>query len=209
MPGGPAQVNALARVLSSELERGQLVERLAIAYTVVNRARKAGVSIFDLVGRGGWGEQGPARPFSSRQPATVRSMALAGWVLAYPRGAPIGSTTEDLRRELRAVDPRASNGELDAAAIFLARNPGGDPVGGAADFWEPGVQDDYTARGILYRAGGGRADDKTPQGSHPELFRFRRYKRSAQAIRAKWTAEGKRLLENVGRVELWRRSSLL
>lgn len=204
MPGGPAEVNALARVISSELERGQLVERLAIAYTVVNRARKEGRSIFDLVGRSGWGEQGPVRPFSSDQPATPRSLALATWVLAYPRGAPVGATHEELRRELRSIDPRATGAELDAAAIFLTRNPGGDPVGGGTAFWEPGVQDDYTAKGILYRAGGGRADDKTPQGSRPELFRFRRYKRSAAAIRAKWTGEGQRLLESIGRLELWR-----
>ena len=119
-----------------------------------------------------------------------------------PRG-PGRANHEDLRTEIRAFDPRASNGELDAAALFLSRNPGGDPVGGATAFWQPGEQDDYTAKGILYRAGGGRADDKTPQGSHPERFRFRRYKRSAASVRAKWSAEGQRLLESIGRIELW------
>lgn len=80
-------VEALARVMTSELGSGSDEERRAIGWCVRERASIAGKSIYDLEAPAGqWGEQGahPPRPFSSRQPANARDTALATDILLQP-----------------------------------------------------------------------------------------------------------------------------
>src|SRR5438477_58684 len=84
------------------------------------------------------------------------AVALAGWVAAHPNGIAASIDAGDLARELLAADPDATNDELARAD--------GEPTGGAWDFWEPDAQDQYTAKGILYRAAGGTAEDTSPRG---------------------------------------------
>lgn len=204
-PAPASDRTALGRVISSELERGTLAERLAIAYTTINRAQSRGLSLVDLVAPGGaWGAQGDdGRPFSSAQKASARSLSLASYVLAHPQGLDPASDAAAVHAELLQADPKASHAEILEAVQLFGRHPGAEPTGGAWAFWEPAKQDEFTAKGILYRSSGGKLSDKRPSGSHPELFRFRKYTRSAAAVRARWQADGQRLLPGVGRVELW------
>ena len=80
-------VEALARVITSEADRYSEAERIAIGWAVRNRARKRGVSIARLVC---WPNCGPCckgRPFSSARPASKVNMELARRVLAAPQSA--------------------------------------------------------------------------------------------------------------------------
>ena len=79
-------VEALGRVIASEAgERfATLAEQRAIAWTTRNRAHKRGVSIARLVCAPSCGPCCKGRPFSSRQPATEATRALAAAVLAAP-----------------------------------------------------------------------------------------------------------------------------
>ena len=79
------EVDALARVITSEASSYSEAERLAIAWTVRNRARRRGVSILQLVCSPTCGRQGPARPFSSARRASDVNRTLARRVLAAPQ----------------------------------------------------------------------------------------------------------------------------
>lgn len=201
----PAEVNALGRVIVSELGKGRLIERVAIAYAVVNRARSRGLTIQALESPGGvWGQQLGARPFSSDQKSTGRARELAAWVLEHPRGLEKdGKDADAIAGEVLAADLQASDDERTELAAWMLKRAGEDPTGGAWAEWEPGLQDEFTARGILYRAGGGRTNDPKPAGTHPELWRFRAYTKSAATVSADWTQGGQRSLGMIGRIELW------
>jgi spore germination cell wall hydrolase CwlJ-like protein len=84
-PHAVVDVDALARVITSESNGYTEAERLAIAWTVRNRARRRGVSIAHLVCWPSCGPQGKDRPFSSARAATETNRALAQRVLAAPQ----------------------------------------------------------------------------------------------------------------------------
>jgi len=84
-PHAADDVEALARVITSEADRYSLAERRAIAWTVRNRARKRRKTITELVCTPTCGSQGPGRPFSSARPATSANLILAREVLAAPQ----------------------------------------------------------------------------------------------------------------------------
>jgi hypothetical protein len=90
----PDDVEALARVITSEADGYSEAERTAIAWAVCNRARKRGVSIAQLVC---WPACGPCcngRPFSSARDATPTNRELARRVLATsPSKDPTGGAT--------------------------------------------------------------------------------------------------------------------
>ena len=203
----PGEVEALARVITSELGEGQRgstpTVRAAMAYTVINRARAAHRSIAALVEPGGKpGAQGIKRPFSTAQIATARSTELATWVLNHPRGLdPTGKDADAIAAEVARADSGASDTERADLALWLFARPGEEPTGGAWDFWEPGAMDGYTAAGALYRSSGGSARDAAATGTHPKLWRFRHYKQSAAEVRARWTANGERVLFTLGPME--------
>lgn len=77
-------VEALARVVTSEANGYSEAERIAIAWTVRNRARKRGVSIAKLVCSPKCGPCCDVRPFSSAREATAANRELARRVLAAP-----------------------------------------------------------------------------------------------------------------------------
>lgn len=77
-------VDALARVITSEANGYSEPERVAIAWTVRNRARKRGVSIAQLVCSPTCGPCCNGRPFSSARAATAANRELARRVLAEP-----------------------------------------------------------------------------------------------------------------------------
>lgn len=81
----PDDIDALARVITSEAGSGSLAEKRAIGWTVRNRAAKARKSIAQLV-CAPCGPQEPGRPFSSRQPATAEARRIAAEILAAPPG---------------------------------------------------------------------------------------------------------------------------
>lgn len=74
------EVEALARVITSEADRYSEAERTAIAWTVRNRARRRHTTIAKMVCNP-CGKQGHARPFSSAQRATLANLELARRVL--------------------------------------------------------------------------------------------------------------------------------
>lgn len=75
------EIEALARVITSEANRYSEAERIAIAWTVRNRARRRRTTIAQLVCNP-CGHQGRERPFSSAQRATTDNIELARRVLA-------------------------------------------------------------------------------------------------------------------------------
>jgi spore germination cell wall hydrolase CwlJ-like protein len=79
------EIDALARVITSEADGYSESERLAIAWTVRNRARRKSVSILQLVCSPACGRQGKGRPFSSARRATEANRALARRVLTAPQ----------------------------------------------------------------------------------------------------------------------------
>ncbi len=90
--GGPPlviadDVEALARVISSEVGHGPLAERVAMGWIARNRAleRKGSASVAHLVCSPCGESSGNARPFSTRQPATASSRELAAMILASPQ----------------------------------------------------------------------------------------------------------------------------
>jgi hypothetical protein len=87
-------VEALARVVTSEAGDSSAAERTAIAWTVRNRARKQGTTVAQLVCTP-CGRQEAGRPFSSARAASVIDRALARRVLtAAPASDPTrGATT--------------------------------------------------------------------------------------------------------------------
>jgi hypothetical protein len=78
---------ALARVITSEANGYSETERIAIAWTVRNRASKRGVSIAKLVCSPTCGPCCNGRPFSSAREATVANRALARRVRSLPQSA--------------------------------------------------------------------------------------------------------------------------
>lgn len=78
------EVDALARVMTSEADRYTEPERTAIAWSVRNRARKRRTSIANLVCSPSCGPCCQGRPFSSARPATAINRQLAANVLAAP-----------------------------------------------------------------------------------------------------------------------------
>lgn len=79
------ETEALARVITSEANGYSEAERVAIAWTVRNRARKRGVSIAKLVCSPTCGPCCEGRPFSSAREATAANRAVARRVLAEPQ----------------------------------------------------------------------------------------------------------------------------
>ena len=79
------EVEALARVIASEVGRGTLAERVAIAWCARNRARVRGTMIARLVCSPCGKSQGNRRPFSTMQPASPATRELAAIVLASPQ----------------------------------------------------------------------------------------------------------------------------
>lgn len=82
---GVEEVEALARVITSEANGYSELERTAIAWTVRNRAQKRGVTIARLVCSPTCGPCCNGRPFSSAREATDTNRALAQRVLAAPQ----------------------------------------------------------------------------------------------------------------------------
>ena len=82
--GARDEVDALARVITSEADGYSEVERTAIAWCVRNRARKRGTSIAKLVCTPTCGPCCHGRPFSSARPSTVVNRELAVRVLGAP-----------------------------------------------------------------------------------------------------------------------------
>ena len=78
-------VEALARVITSEANGYSERERIASAWTVRNRARKRGVSIAQLVCSPTCGPCCQGRPFSSARAATDANRAVAEHVLTAPQ----------------------------------------------------------------------------------------------------------------------------
>lgn len=92
--GARDEVDALARVITSEADGYSEVERTAIAWCVRNRARKRGTSIAKLVCTPTCGPCCHGRPFSSARPSTVVNRELAVRVLGAPQSAdPTGGAT--------------------------------------------------------------------------------------------------------------------
>jgi hypothetical protein len=82
-----SEVEALARVVTSEADGYSEHERTAIAWAVRNRARKRGVSIAKLVCSPTCGPCCQGRPFSSAREATATNRQLARRVLAAPQSS--------------------------------------------------------------------------------------------------------------------------
>jgi spore germination cell wall hydrolase CwlJ-like protein len=76
------EVEALARVVTSEANGYSERERVAVAWTVRNRARKRGTTIEAMVCSPTCGPCCQGRPFSSARAATDENRALAARVLA-------------------------------------------------------------------------------------------------------------------------------
>jgi hypothetical protein len=90
--GGPPlfigdDVEAMARVITSEAGSGPLAERVALGWLVRNRARarRPLVSVARLVCSPCGESSGNARPFSTRLPATSQNRELAALILASPQ----------------------------------------------------------------------------------------------------------------------------
>jgi hypothetical protein len=79
-------VEALARVLASEIGSGTYAEQMAIGWIARNLARteRTTASVARLVCAPCGESSGNARPFSTRQPATERTRQLAAMILASP-----------------------------------------------------------------------------------------------------------------------------
>jgi hypothetical protein len=102
--GGPAihigdDVEALARVITNEAGDGAMDERVAIGWIARNLAARRGQSIARVYC---WpcGARGPARPFSTRDPASAANRELAAIILASPPG------DDPTRGATAALDPR-------------------------------------------------------------------------------------------------------
>ena len=147
------ETDALARVITSEADSYSEAERLAIAWTVRNRARRRGVSILQLVCSPACGRQGKGRPFSSARRATddesrsshaclplPQSEDPTRWsnrLLRAPRARP--ARVEGLprlpphrRRRPREVEPRrraATSHRRQIRALDLNPNPTGETYG--------------------------------------------------------------------------------
>jgi hypothetical protein len=82
----PDEVEAMARVITSEAGNGPLAERVALGWLVRNRARarRPAVSVARLVCAPCGESSGNQRPFSTRMPATVQNRELAALILASP-----------------------------------------------------------------------------------------------------------------------------
>lgn len=89
-PGSPAapaldpnEVEAMARIIASEAGSRSRSEQLAVGWTARNRFTERGKSIYAM--QYPWREQkGSNPPFSSRQPATAATRALAREILSAP-----------------------------------------------------------------------------------------------------------------------------
>ena len=83
----PDDVEALARVITSEIGNGTIAERVAIGWIARNLAReqRGSSSVARLVCSPCGESSGNARPFSTRQPATASNRELAAMILASPQ----------------------------------------------------------------------------------------------------------------------------
>ena len=94
-PAVTDDLEALARVIASEVGRGTDAERAAVGWTVRNRARRRGISIARLVCHPAcgpqWEAEGKLRPFSSARAASDAERRMAAGILtaweAPTRGA--------------------------------------------------------------------------------------------------------------------------
>jgi hypothetical protein len=90
--GGPLlfiadDVEALARVITSEIGNGSIAERVAVGWIARNLAReqRGSASVARLVCSPCGESSGNARPFSTRLPATAQNRELAAMILASPQ----------------------------------------------------------------------------------------------------------------------------
>jgi hypothetical protein len=88
------EIEALGRVIASEVEDYSLKEKVAVAWAVRNRARREGKSIARLVCSPRCGPQ-RGRPFSSARPANDETRQIAAVVLHAPQDLdPTGGAVE-------------------------------------------------------------------------------------------------------------------
>jgi hypothetical protein len=88
------EVDALARVITSEADHYSEAERTAVAWAVRNRARKRRKPVDRVVCWPACGACCEGRPFSSARPATAANRELAARVLAAPQSEdPTGGAT--------------------------------------------------------------------------------------------------------------------
>jgi hypothetical protein len=103
-PGRAAlgEVEALARVITSEAASHTLAEKTAIAWAVRNAARKRHTSIAQMVCKGGaCGPCCKGRPFSSARAGSARDRELAQKILSLPQSEdPTGGATAILEPAL-------------------------------------------------------------------------------------------------------------
>jgi hypothetical protein len=79
------EIEALARVITSEADGHTLAERAAVGWAVRNRARRRRTTIAKMVCTPECGPCCDGRPFSSARPAKDRDRELAAYILAAPQ----------------------------------------------------------------------------------------------------------------------------
>ena len=107
--GARDEVDALARVITSEADGYSEVERTAIAWCVRNRARKRGTSIAKLVCTPTCGPCCHGRPFSSARPSDGRQPRVG---CACARGAAVGQSDRWRYLVFRAARARQAQHQL-------------------------------------------------------------------------------------------------
>jgi spore germination cell wall hydrolase CwlJ-like protein len=108
----------------------------------------------------------------------------------YPPWGRQGGKKDDGKRRPYSSRQAATDADRALAADVLAGNVS-DPTGGAWKWFEPAAQDALYARNQAAIAAG------TAQGNASG------YNYDAAGIRAKWSAEGRHLVGNIGRIEMW------
>ncbi len=92
VPASSADLESLARMITSEAGGQTVAEKTAIAYSALNHARADGLSFADA--SNGNGPQGGSRPWSTSQNATAADRILATQILAaYPGNDPTHGAT--------------------------------------------------------------------------------------------------------------------
>ncbi|HEX4352786.1 MAG TPA: hypothetical protein VHZ95_07735 [Polyangiales bacterium] len=135
------EVEALARVITSEANGYSAEECTAIAWTVRNRARKRGVSIAKLVCSPNCGPCCNGRPFSSAREPTDVNRELARRIIAAPDGDdPTGGATSffEPRVQDQLVAQHRAGYRFTSAQLRTRWQRGGQrQIGsiGAFEFW--------------------------------------------------------------------------
>jgi hypothetical protein len=90
---GGSEADWIARILASEAGGQSPLERVALAYAILNKARHVGKTVAAL--SNGIGPQGPLRPWSTRKPPSGFDRQVAAAVTArYPAADPTGGATK-------------------------------------------------------------------------------------------------------------------